>query len=61
MGQELEKLNYTDTSRLIEAFEEYIEKGKNCKYNLDLLSKMKRNKETLYNIVGEAEENEGWK
>ena len=51
---EVEELNYTDTSRLIEAFKDYISKGHSCKYNLDLLLKLERNKRVLYDEPSET-------
>lgn len=48
MKPKLESLNYTDTSRLIEAFIEYIYHGHNNTYNLELLLKLERNKRILY-------------
>jgi hypothetical protein len=54
---EVESLNYTDTSRLIDAFKDYIYNGHANKYNLDLLLKLERNKRILYDIPTESEMN----
>jgi hypothetical protein len=47
---EVEPLNYTDTSRLIEAFTKYLgmKEGAIGTYNLELLRKLERNKRILY-------------
>lgn len=45
---EVEPLNYSDTSRLIEAFINHIYNGNSNKYNLELLLKLERNKRILY-------------
>lgn len=49
---ELEPLNYTDTSRLLDMFTEYLgaKEGKIGTYNLELLRKLERNKRVLYDI-----------
>lgn len=52
---EVEDLNYTDISRLIDAFKDYISKGNNSKYNLDLLLKLERNKRVLYDEPTESD------
>ena len=54
---EVEPLNYTDTSRLIEAFTQYLgaKEGKIGTYNLELLRKLERNKRILYDEPTESE------
>lgn len=43
------ELNYTETSRLLEAFKEHISSKKHCgSYNLDILLKLQHNKTILY-------------
>lgn len=43
------ELNYTETSRLLEAFKEHISSKKHCgSYNLDILLKLQHNKTLLY-------------
>jgi hypothetical protein len=55
---EVEPLNYTDTSRLLEAFTEYLgaKEGKIGTYNLELLRKLERNKRILYDEPREPNE-----
>lgn len=55
MKYKIEELNYTDTSRLIEAFELYLgsKEGKIGTYNLGLLRKLERNKRVLYDTPDE--------
>lgn len=47
---EVESLNYTDTVRLIEAFESYLgsKESKIGTYNLSLLRKLERNARILF-------------
>lgn len=54
---EVEALNYTDTSRLIEAFTQYLgaREGKIGTYNLELLCKLERNKRILYDMPTESD------
>lgn len=51
----VESLNYTDTSRLIEALIDWIYQGNKNKYNLELLLKLERNKRILYDTVTEGD------
>lgn len=53
----VESLNYTDTVRLIDAFEKYLaaKEGAIGTYNLQLLRKLERNKRVLYDEPTEAE------
>jgi hypothetical protein len=54
---EVEPLNYTDISRLLEAFTHYLGtiEGKIGTYNLELLRKLERNKRVLYDVPEEHE------
>lgn len=54
---EIEPLNYTDTSRLIEAFTQYLgaKEGKIGTYNLELLRKLERSKRILYDELTELD------
>lgn len=54
---EVEPLNYTDTSKLIEAFTHFLGKkeGKIGTYDLELLRKLERNKRVLYDEPTESE------
>jgi hypothetical protein len=49
---EVEPLNYTDISRLIEALTHHLgeKEGKIGTYNLELLRKLERNKRILYDV-----------
>lgn len=59
MKLQVEALNYTDTSRLLEAFTLYLgsKEGAIGTYNLELLRKLERNKQILYGEGGENEAN----
>lgn len=54
---EVESLNYSETSRLLEAFTKYLgtQEGKTGSYNIKLLRKLERNKRVLYDIHFENE------
>lgn len=53
---EVEALNYTDTTILIDAMKDYINKeGRSGKYAIDLLLKLERNKRVLYDIPTDSE------
>ena len=56
---EVEPLNYSDTVRLIEAFESFLgaKEGKIGTYNLSLLRKLERNARVLYDEPGESDAN----
>ena len=48
---EVESYNYTDTTILIDAMKEHLNKeGKPGKYAIELLLKLERNKRVLYDI-----------
>lgn len=55
---EIEPLNYTDTVRLIEAFEKHLgdKEGKVGTYNLALLRKLERNARILFDEPTESEQ-----
>jgi len=54
---EIEPLNYTDTSKLIEALTQYLgaKEGRLGTYNLELLCKLERNKRILYDEPTESD------
>jgi len=56
---DVEPLNYTDTSLLIESFTKYLgtKEGKIGTYNLELLRKLERNKRILYDEPTESDAN----